>query len=183
MAVGQSKTDPVSGRTGNIYNTLVADADNGLATNATVSGHTLRKLLGALLQAIATEIDGVGTPSGLGNNNPAVQTGYTTDGNITTVATYTPADGEVGTILYHVTAHQTSGAGFPTVTGFFRRIGFRRSGVTTTVAGDGAISAAFGEKGYSVVANASGTDVRIRGTGNAGENVTWTITMAVTKTV
>lgn len=57
MSTGQCKVDPPTGIAGAIYTALTGDADNGLAGDATVSGSTMRKLLGALLQAIAGQVN------------------------------------------------------------------------------------------------------------------------------
>lgn len=58
MPTGQCKVDPVTGIAGDIYNAWTGDGDAGLAPSATVSNGTVRKLIGAQVQAVAAAILG-----------------------------------------------------------------------------------------------------------------------------
>ena len=57
MAAGQCKLDPPTGIAGTIYSGWIADADAGLSASCSLSGTTLRKLVGAQVEAIARAID------------------------------------------------------------------------------------------------------------------------------
>jgi hypothetical protein len=57
MSAGQCKNDPPTGIAGEIYSGWISDADAGLASGITVSNSTLRKLLGAQIESIATVIN------------------------------------------------------------------------------------------------------------------------------
>jgi hypothetical protein len=58
VPTGQCKVDPVSGVAGDIFNAWTGDGDAGLHPQASVSGSTMRKLTGAMVEAIAAEIFG-----------------------------------------------------------------------------------------------------------------------------
>ena len=60
--IGQCKVNPPTGIAGAIYTQWTTDADAGLAPGVTTSGSTLRKLLGAQVEAMAAQIDGASAP-------------------------------------------------------------------------------------------------------------------------
>ncbi len=102
----------------------------------------------------------------------------TTDGNVATAATYTPADGKAVTVRATVVARQSDGT---KAAGYVRQATFRRAGGTTTQIGTTTTIGTDHEDtaSWDATLDASGTAVRARVTGETAKTIDWTVRFEV----
>jgi hypothetical protein len=118
MSTGQCKVNPVTGIAGDIYNAWTGDGDAGLTASATSSGSTVRKLLGAQVEAIAASINAVapgdhslGTTVSWAAGTGAGQYSFGAAAPNATIVSIAGCD-EGGTISLTTNANTSSGAIF-----------------------------------------------------------------------